>query len=229
MHIQWKPDYTALALSYAYVFAIIGLSELIRRRGRHSVEFTRKIVHTGVGMWVVGTALLFQTWYIAIIPPVTFVLINALSFWKGTFKSMETGERSNLGTIYFPISFAMLIYYFAGQPVNLVASLMPMAWGDAMAATVGQRHGHYHYTVGGRTRSLEGSLAMLLWSWVTTSLALIVMPFLAGRPSANWLLALMYGGLVALVCTIVEALSPWGIDNLTVPFAAALILNSLRH
>jgi acetyl-CoA C-acetyltransferase len=29
------------------------------------------------------------------------------------------------------------------------------------------------------------------------------------------------GGAVALVCTLVEALSPWGIDNLTVPAAAA--------
>jgi dolichol kinase len=29
---------------------------------------------------------------------------------------------------------------------------------------------------------------------------------------------------VALVATVVEALSPWGIDNLTVPLASALVL-----
>lgn len=229
IRIEWKPDYTALVISYAYVFGIIALGELLRRLGNRPLEFTRKFIHVGVGMWVVGTALLFETWYIALIPPATFVIINAISYWRGTIKAMETGDRSDLGTIYFPISFGVLVYVFWGQPVLMVASMMPMTWGDAMAAIIGQRYGHYRFTVGGRTRSLEGSLAMLLWSWVATSLALIVMPYLTGMPTINWLLALMYGAAVALVCTLVEALTPWGLDNLTVPAAAALVLQALRN
>jgi len=106
---------------------------------------------------------------------------------------------------------------------------MPLTWGDALAAIVGQRYGHYHYTVGGRTRSVEGSIAMLFWSWVTTSLALFLMPYLVDKPPISLLLSLMYGGVVALVCTLVEALSPWGIDNLTIPAAAALMLHLLRN
>jgi phytol kinase len=229
LNFEWKPDYTALVISYAYVFCIIALGELLRRLGNRPLDFTRKFIHVGVGMWVVGTALLFDTWYIALIPPATFVVINAISYWRGTIKAMETGDRGDLGTIYFPISFGALVYIFWGQPVLMVASMMPMTWGDAMAAIVGRRYGHYRFTIGGRTRSLEGSLAMLLWSWVSTSLALILMPYLTGMPTISWLLALMYGGAVALVCTLVEALTPWGLDNLTVPAAAALILNALRN
>jgi dolichol kinase len=41
------------------------------------------------------------------------------------------------------------------------------------------------------------------------------------------MLILIYSGVVAIVCTLVEALSPWGIDNLTVPAAAAVMLNML--
>jgi phytol kinase len=111
----------------------------------------------------------------------------------------------------------------------MVAAMMPMTWGDAMAAIVGQRYGHYRYTVGGSTRSVEGSVAMLFWSWITTSLALFIMPYLADKPPIHWLLALIYGGAVAVVCTLVEALTPWGIDNLTVPAAAVLILDLLRN
>jgi phytol kinase len=96
-----------------------------------------------------------------------------------------------------------------------------------MAAIVGRRFGHYTYTVGGRTRSLEGSLAMLFWSWLATSAAIFGMPYLIGLFYVSWLLALMVGGVVAIVCTLVEALSPWGIDNLTVPAAAGLLLNML--
>jgi phytol kinase len=224
----WKPDYTALLVSFAYVFAIIALGELFRRVGHRPPEFTRKFIHIGVGMWVVGTVLLFQTWQLAIIPPAAFILVNAFSYWRGTFQAMEAGERGNLGTIYFPISFAVLIYFFWNQPVLLVASLMPMTWGDAMAAIIGRHYGHYRYPIGGRTRSLEGSVAMLLWSWIATSLALFFMPFLVGGAPIDWLLALIYGAAVAIVCTLVEALSPWGIDNLTVPAAAAVVLNMLR-
>jgi len=76
---------------------------------------------------------------------------------------MESEDKSSLGTIYFPISFAALIYFWWEMPVGLVAAMMPLTWGDAMAAILGRRYGHYHYTVVGRTRSLEGSLAMLFW------------------------------------------------------------------
>lgn len=229
MSFHWKPDYTALLLSYVYVFAVIALGELLRRMARRPADFTRKFIHIGVGMWVLGTALLFRTWYLALIPPATFVLINAFSYWRGTFKAMETGEKGNLGTIYFPISFGLLVFYFWNQPVNMVASMMPMTWGDAMAAIVGRRYGHYRFTIGGRTRSLEGSLAMLFWSWVSTSLALFAMPYFAARPPINWMLALIYGAAIAIVSTVVEALSPWGIDNLTVPIATALALQALRR
>ena len=227
--MTWKQDYTALILSYVYVFGVIALAELQRRFGHRPLESTRKFIHIGVGMWVIGTVFLFETWYLALIPPATFVIINTISYFLGTFKSMEGEDRQNLGTIYFPIAFGALVYYYWSQPVLMVASMMPLTWGDAMAATVGQRYGHYRYTIRGHTRSLEGSVAMLFWSWVTTSLALFVLPYLLGKPPINWMLALVYGGVVALISTLVEAFSPWGIDNLTVPAAAALILHLLRN
>ena len=225
----WKPDYTALLLSYAYVFAIIALGELLRRVGNRHIGFTRKFIHIGVGMWVLGTVLLFDTWQLALIPPATFVLINAFSYWRGTFKAMEAEEPGNLGTIYFPISFGALVYFLWDQPTLLVASMMPLTWGDALAAIMGQRYGHYHWTIGGRTRSVEGSVAMLLWSWIPTFLALFLMPYVVGETPVNWLMAFIYSGAVSVVCTLVEALSPWGIDNLTVPAAAAFLLLALRN
>jgi phytol kinase len=227
--MTWKPDYTALLVSYAYVFGVIGLAELLRRISQRPSEFTRKFIHIGVGMWVVGTVFLFETWYLALIPPITFVIINALSYWRGAIKAMEAEDRANLGTIYFPISFAAVVYYFWSQPVLMVASMMPLTWGDALGAIIGQRYGHHNYKVGGQTRSVEGSVAMFFWSWVSTSLALYIMPYLSGKPLINWLVALIYGGAVALACTLVEALSPWGIDNLTIPAAAVLVLHALRN
>jgi phytol kinase len=226
--MTWNQNYTALIVSFAYVLGVIAVAELLRRFAGRSLEFTRKFIHIGVGMWIVGTVLLFENCYLALIPPVVFVIINAISYWRGTITAMETGDKSNLGTIYFPISFAVIIYCFWGMPVPMVASMMPMTWGDAQAGLVGRRYGFHRYTVFGHTRSVEGSVAMLLWSWIPTSLALFVLPLVLGLPTISPLLALIYGGATALVCTLVEALSPWGIDNLTVPLAAGLVLYALH-
>jgi len=213
-------DWIALIASFVYVFAMIGIAEGLRRWRSYSVEFTRKFIHIAVGMWAYGTVLLFERRVFAIIPPLAFVAINALSYWRGTFKAMETGEKGQLGTVYFPLSFAALIWLLWGRPQLMVASLMPMTWGDALAAVLGQRIGQRCYSVGKCTRSLEGSVGMFLISWAATLVALVLMAPGPLDPVA----AMGAAATTALAATIVEAISPWGIDNLTVPAVSALVL-----
>jgi phytol kinase len=213
-----KSDWLALIVSYVYVFAVIGVGEGLRRWRGYSTEFTRKLVHIAVGMWAFGTVLLFQHWYFAIIPPLSFVILNYISYRGEIFKSVETGERGNLGTVYFPISFALIICLFWGRPNLLAASLMPMTWGDALAAILGRCYGQRKYRMLGFPRSVEGSLAMFLFSWVSTFLALLLLPPL------GWQTSLLYSLAVAVFATLVEALSPWHIDNLTVPLLSAALL-----
>jgi phytol kinase len=213
-------DIIALLVSFAYVFAMIGIAEGLRKWRGYSVEFTRKSIHVAVGMWAYGTALLFERHAFAIIPPLVFVAINTFSYWQGTFKAMETGEKGQLGTIYFPISFAVLVWLLWDRPHLLVASLMPMTWGDALAAVVGRRIGQHRYTVAGSTRSLEGSAVMFLVSWAAT-----LAPLLLLTPATTNLVAVAgIAAVTSLGATIIEAISPWGIDNLTVPAVSALIL-----
>jgi phytol kinase len=211
----------ALLASFTYVFAMIGVAEGLRKWRGYSVDFTRKFIHIAVGMWAYGTVLLFERRTFAIIPPLAFVGINALSYWRGTFKAMETGKKGNLGTIYFPLSFAVLAWLLWGRPHLLVASLMPMTWGDALAAVVGRRIGKRRYTVLGSTRSLEGSATMALAGWVATLVALVLLGPV-GLVTTMWV-----STATALGAAVVEAVSPWGIDNLTVPAASALILVSI--
>jgi dolichol kinase len=205
--------------SFIYVFAMIGVAEGLRKWRGYSVDFTRKFIHVAVGMWAYGTVLLFERRTFAIIPPLAFVAINAFSYWQGTFKAMETGEKGQLGTIYFPLSFAAIIWLLWEQPHLVVASLMPMTWGDALAAVAGQRIGKNQYSVAGSRRSLEGSGVMFLASWVATLVPLLV---LAPAPVSVGT-AMVTASVTALGATVVEAVSPWGIDNLTGPEAAALM------
>lgn len=213
-------NWIALLSSFVYVFASIGVAEGLRKWRGYSVDFTRKFIHIAVGMWAYGTVLLFERRAFAVIPPLAFVLINALSYWRGTFQAMETGEKGQLGTVYFPISFAVIIWLLWDKPHLLVASLMPMTWGDALAAVVGLRIGQRCYTIAGSTRSLEGSVVLFLISWVTTWVPLLLL----GSNPLDPVAAVGAAGVTALVAVFTEAVSPWGIDNLTVPAVSALAL-----
>ncbi len=212
-------DWLAIVISFIYIFASLGIAEGLRKVFRLSPEFTRKFVHIAVGMWSVGTVLLFQSRWMAIIPPASFVLLNYISYKKETFKAMESADKSNLGTIYFPLAFVFIVLLFWDTPNKLVAALMPLTWGDAMAAVLGKQYGHIKYTVFGHTRSVEGTVSMVLFSLISVFLALWLLP-----PSMGVGTSFLIAVAVSLVAAAVEAASPWGIDNLLIPAAAGLIL-----
>lgn len=210
-------DPLALLVAFLYVSLVLALGEGLRHWLKLSVEFTRKFVHIAVGMIAFPLVLLFREWYFAIIPPLVFILVNYLSYRRQIFSGMETGEKNQLGTVYFPISFSILIPLLWPRPEFLAASLMPMTWGDAFAAILGRRYGTHRFTVFGQTRSLQGSLAMFVTSLVATFFALVAF----GQPAET---SLLLGSVVAVAATLVEAGSPWGIDNLTVPLFSAVVL-----
>jgi dolichol kinase len=224
-------DLTGLAVSYASVLAVIGIGVLAARVGRARGEVTRKIVHVGVGTYVIPTIFLFDHGSAAAIVPASFVVINLLSRLFFPVAAVESGaSRDNWGTVYFPVSFALLLLLFWEPHLRwcVAAGLLPMAWGDALAAEVGRRWGRHRYRVwGGGVRSLEGSVAMLLGSLagvaVGSGLGIVAPGVLApGRAVAIPMLA--------AVATAAEAVSPRGTDNLSVPLltgAAAAALTAL--
>jgi phytol kinase len=208
-------DWIALILAFVYVTVAIGVGELLKRRLGLSQDLARKFIHVVIGMISVPTVLLFQSLGWAIIPPLAFIVINTLDYRLGIVQAMASSDRSNLGTVYFPLSFAVILVLFWGRPHLVVAAMMPMTWGDALAAVVGSRWGQRHYTILGHQRSLEGSAIMFAASLLATFLALGPLP-----PAERGLIALA----TALGASAAEALSPWGIDNLTVPAVSALVL-----
>lgn len=211
----------ALGLSYGYVFGLLAAAEWVRKRFGLSGDFTRKAVHIGVGMWSVATLMLFTSWKWGIVPPASFVLINYLSYRYEIFKAIESTERANLGTVFFPLSFALLLglLWRPGSPQDsgpiAVSGLMAMTWGDALASIIGRRYGTRRYRFFGHARTMEGTLAMFLASTISIALTL---SFLDGRELHQSIAFAMIG---ATVAAGVEAVSLYGSDNLTVPLATA--------
>ncbi|WP_235526343.1 diacylglycerol/polyprenol kinase family protein [Nostoc piscinale] len=188
-------------------------------------------------MWIFGVLLLFKQWQIGIIPFATFIGVNYLLYRYRIIGAMDT-EDSSPGTVYFAISVTLLFGLF-WRPDNsvdhvpiAVAGIMAMTWGDALAALIGKSFGQHKYQIGSSVRSWEGSLAMLL---VSTTAIFLVLMFLPGSFLSPLAVPLSVSKalLTALVsgsfATLVEAISPHGTDNLSVPLVTAGMIWALMQ
>ncbi|MFZ5817540.1 MAG: DUF92 domain-containing protein [Bacillota bacterium] len=211
-------DLWALVWSYLYVGGVVVIGEGSHRLGL-SREISRKVIHVGVGLWIIGTVWLFESPYLAAVPPATSILMNWLIHRRRLLKSVEAAPE-NLGTVWFPLSFALLILLAWEVKAAVVGGILAMTLGDALASTVGMRWGRRRYaTLGGHGKSVEGSLAMF---GATFAAVLATLWFYeAGR---GWLFLLGLAALTAVLATCGEALGVKGRDNLWVPLGAGLVL-----
>ena len=215
-------DLLALALSGLWVILVVSVAELLRRGGRLSFPHSRKVIHVGIGTWILPTTLLFHSPVWAAMGPAAFVLLNLLSRRRRLIRAMEEETGENLGTVLFPISFLLLIlglWRFDGGRLAAAAGILSLAWGDAAAALVGRRFGRHRYTVGSSWRSIEGSLAM----FVVTAIAIWAAAAVLEQPFYPVPLLLA----TSLLATLLEAFARRGFDNLLVPVGTALFLWSL--
>lgn len=222
-------DLLGVLISILFVLAVIILSEVLQRAGKDP-EFTRKFVHIGVSHWWPLAMFLIDDIRFALIPPALFVAVNYYSHKKNFFKGMERKETgSDLGTVYFPVALIVLILLTwdggllgSGFEYIGLAGVMAMGYGDGFAAIVGQKWGKLKYRIFKNEKSLEGSTAMLTFSF--SSIAVVLCLFAGFNPSV-----LRVSFLTALLATILEALSPSGTDNLTVPVVTALASYYFLH
>ncbi len=152
----------------------------------------------------------------------TFVVINLLDWRYGFFSSMTSGDKSNLGAVYFPLAAAAAAIIFWEYPPLMVAALMPLTWGDGSAAVIGRSYGRNTYAIFGHTRSIQGSMAFFIMGGFFTWLALWLMP---GSPDVLPSAAILPAMVVMLAATLTEAVSPFGLDNLTITAIAIIILS----
>ncbi len=215
-------DWIGFLICIVYIFGIIGVAEGLRRWRGYGSGFTRKVIHIGVGMLSWALPFLFNEPWLFIVACLGFMVINFLDWRYGLIKSMASSNRSNLGTVYFPLAAAVVVYIFWDTPPLMVAALMPLTWGDGLAPVIGKLYGRRHYRVHTSIRTVEGSIGFFIAGFFFTWLALWLMP---GQPTITPLQAFPPALVIMVVTTLIEAVSIWGLDNLTITAAAILILS----
>ncbi|MBI9101745.1 MAG: hypothetical protein JEY99_04980 [Spirochaetales bacterium] len=212
---------TGIVVSLLFVFLIIGISTLLSGKGLLKEEGSRKFVHIGVGNWWFIAMIFFDNVWFAISIPALFIILNYISYRSSLFKSMERADHAGgPGTVYYAVSlFLLSAWSFSGShsPWTGGVGILVMTYGDGFAAVIGRRYARRTFKFFGQTKSLEGSLTMLALSFIIT---LVVFRLTL---SVEWSLIFPAALVLAVIATLIEAISAFGLDNLTVPLSVSAL------
>lgn len=211
-------DLQTMALTAGYFAVLLVLVETLRRRVHVASDVTRKIFLMGTGAWALVAVRVFEDKGSAVLVYAALAVLLYLSFRFELFAGIEDSGPS-LGTVFLALAAASLLALFWGGRIEIgVAAVVAAVFGDAAAALVGRRFGTRKFRSFAHMRSMEGTLAMFLVS------GLVMAPILAGSGGLGWHQAVAFSLITATVAASVEAGSAYGVDNLTVPLAAAATL-----
>ena len=210
-------NWIGILVSYIFIFLMIIGGKLFEKVGN---EASRKFIHIMLGNWWLIAMYFFNNVWFAAFVPLTFVIINYISYKKDIIKVMEREEnkKDGLGTVYYACSLLILVIITFGvlnKPILGLVPIFVMAFGDGLAAIFGKLIKSKKYKVYDTEKSIAGSLTMFIVSFIIISIYLIYInnPF--------WYLKAI---IISLIITVLEAISIKGTDNITVPIATLIML-----
>jgi phytol kinase len=218
MSAEILPLWFRIALVPVYVGSIVLLAELGHRWGWFSAEQSRKIVHIGTGNVIALAWLLQLPAWVGITSAVLAGVITLISYWLPILPGVNSVGRQSYGTFFYAVSMGLSIAIFwpLQHPEYAVLGILVMAWGDGLAAIIGQRWGRYPYKIWGNSKSLEGTATLMLVSYIVTTIVLYIAH---GNLPIVWLVGIP----VAIAAVFLESISQFGIDNITLPLGTALL------
>ncbi|MEA2077494.1 MAG: DUF92 domain-containing protein [Candidatus Marinimicrobia bacterium] len=210
------------------IVGILGFADLLLKKLKVHPHTTRRLVHILVGLLVCSAPFIFESRQPVLLVAIIFTVLNYLAIKKDMIKSIHETERLSYGTVYFPISFFILVMWFWDKdPAILLTAMLIMALGDPVASWVGEsRKKPLLFTVLTDKKSLQGSTAMFLVSFVVAVIGMKLFRGAFDQP-ITWIIALTFGFFAAIFATGAETISHKGTDNLMVPIGAGIILDAL--
>jgi phytol kinase len=221
-------DTQGIVATLAYLFGVLIFAKVLMMVFPSlSVEFIRKTMHILITHWWFIRKYYFTTTWGAIIGPIFFIIFNALGVAFDLWRIVGMSDRTrNFGLLHYPISLLVIVLL---EQFNLIpsycagAGVFCMGYGDGFAAVFGSAFGRkkLHRLAGSKT--YVGTSVMFLvcigvvygftiWynvKWATTVSGIVI------------IIA------VAATAALTEALTPMGLDNISVPIGTALLLACL--
>ena len=215
-------DAPGILYSVLLICGCLGLSFLVAKYGKKRLgearsEVARKIVHIGVSNWFFIYAHVFESDTWPIVGLASFAVINMVLNLSGALAKLmaQDSTKRNWGLVQYPISIILLILIKMagfGDMAAFGCAVLGMGYGDGLASLAG-RHIKSPKLWKGSKKSVAGSVTMAV---VTFVVVLLVKSFYGNADTGTVLLS---AATCSVAATLVEALTPFGLDNISVPLA----------
>ena len=207
-------------------------------------ETKRKSVHISMGFLTLLIALL-PRWLIilVVLAALFFVLVIARpNAWKGSFEAMASRKEDvSSGFLHGPLLYVLMVLlsviFFDLRIAAAVFCIM--AFGDGFANVIGTRIGKHRFERFSN-KSLEGFLAFILFAFVTSSLAFLIVSInpevvpwidlLSIKDPQDIVISylLFINFIVSIISALIELMTSEKLnDNISVPIISGLLLTLL--
>ncbi len=197
---------------------------LFQQRMQPHPEVVRKLFHVLMGLATLALPWLFDAaWPVLFLSGSTVALLGFVKRSRlrgGVGQILDGVERTSLGELYFPVAVSAVFVLSKGDPILFCIPILILTLSDAGAALIGIRYGSLHYGAAEETKSIEGSVAFFLTTFVSVIVSLLLFTDI-GRPETV-LIALLLG----LLAMMLEAVAWSGLDNLFIPLGGFLLLET---
>lgn len=218
-------DAFATACVFAASNALLFLASTLRSRCNCEPETTRKILHLGMGFVALCYPFVFTSPFPVLLINGAFLILLLLGSLheplRHRWHHLTSAPRKTAGEFYFPLAIALLFLLTNGDPLLFCIPVLILAISDAAAALIGCHYGLHPYRTAAGRKTLEGSAAFFLCTFLLTELPLLL--FTTLPPTTAIAIALT----LAASMTLIEALSWRGLDNLLLPLASFALLSLL--
>lgn len=200
--------------TYLYLILLLLITDILHKKFNVSEMITRKVIHICVSFcWIIFYVYFKNTIHI-IIPPITFIIVNYISYKKNLFKGMENDDNS-IGTVLYPVSVLIMciVTYFEPKfylPFGI--GLFIMAFGDGLAPLVAKKIRSKKLI---NNKTISGSLTVFVVS---------ILVMLTFDLVFDISFKLYQYVIVAIISTLLELIGTKGLDNLYIPLGVSIIV-----
>lgn len=186
-----------------------------------AAETSRKAIHLGMGLICLSFPWFFENaWKVDLLAALAVMTLLVIRWKKPALgEVLHRIERLSVGDILFPIGVAIVFRLSGGELKTYLPAITILTFADTAGAIIGRRFGKTIYHTNAGQKSLEGSLAVFLVSFL-----IVVFSGISTDPLTNFLISLV----VSLVATMAEGILGAGVDNLVLPIAVFALIFLLQ-
>lgn len=219
-------NFTCFIVFWVYYGVLLEASQ---RLPTESTEIKRKFVHILFGNWWFAIVMLSVDWGVLFLFSTTLVIVNYVSMKipGGWLAKLDEGRNiKSHGIVLYPIAVVILLLVsFKYDDLRVGAiGIIPLAYGDGMAALVGQKLNYKPFFVSRSKKSVSGCCTMFCVSFIVLSIYI----YLSGL-NGDILEVVLSSLIISFVAMIVEMITPWGFDNISVSAVSVFMYSLLFY